>query len=73
MGVEGRNLDPHISAEAALAQPHPGAPTHQLLPGLHMWPVCAMGRQFQVQPVLRQVMLALKDSSAAGAGGGSVA
>lgn len=72
MGVEGRNLDPHISAEAALAQPYPGAPTQPLLPGLHTWPTCAMGRQFQVLPVLPQAILALRDSSAAGAEGGSV-
>lgn len=72
VGVEGRHLDPHISAEAASAQPYPGAPTQQLLPGLHTWAVSAVGRQFQVQPVLPKVILALKHSSAAGAGGGSV-
>lgn len=71
MGVEGRNLDPHISAEATLAQLTLVAPTQLLLPGLpgpaHV-AVSAMRRHFQVQSVLPQVILALKDSSAAGAG-----
>lgn len=64
MGVEGRNLDPHnISAEAALAQPCPGAPSAA---GTCTQGCLCMWRQFQVQSVLPQLFLALKDSSAAG-------
>lgn len=74
-GSGEQELGSHISAGAALAQPCPGAPTQPLLPGLqgpHRGPVSAMWGQFQVQPVLPRVILALKDGSAAGAGGGSV-